>query len=421
MTRAGWWRSDLTKPWRHSEFRALWSAYALSVLGDQLARVALTVLVFNRTDSAALAALTYALTMLPNLVAGVALGWLADRFPRRTVMVCCDAARAVLVAVMAIPGQPYAVLAVLLIVVTMLDGPFGAAQGSMLPTVLGDDYEAGQSVQQMTQQTAMLLGVAGAGLIVVALGTNIALALDAATFLASALLVWLGVRHRPASDELDDGRRGAWSVWWQRVTRGAGLVARDRQLRILLSMALLALFTVVPEGLAVPLSHQLGTGSAGAGFLLAADPAGFVLGSIALRSLPQHTRLRWLGVLAIGTSAVLLGYLAHPNLAAALGLLAASGICSAYQTIASTTFVRLVPDDRRGQALGFARSSMIAGQGVGVALGGVLAQSVGSPSGAIAIAGAAGTVLAAILALAWARLCSTVVIALRPQAQESAD
>lgn len=413
---ARWWRSDLVKPWRHTEFRTLWSAYSLSVVGDQLARVALTVLVFDRTGSAALAALTYALTMLPNLVAGVALGWLADRFPRRTVMVCCDAARAVLVGIMAIPGQPYAALAVLLVVVTVLDGPFGAAQGSLLPVVLGEDYEAGQSIQQMTQQSAMLLGVAGAGLVVVAVGTTVALALDAATFLASALLVWFGVRHR---DGADPGERPAWATWWGRITHGAVLVARNPQLRTLLGLALLALFTVVPEGLAVPFAHQVGAGAAGAGFLLAADPAGFVVGSVALRYLPERARLRWLGVFAVGTSVALLGYFAHPDLAVALGLLGACGICSAYQTIASTSFVRLVPDDRRGQALGFARSSLIAGQGAGVALGGVLAQGMGSPGGAIAIAGAAGTVLALVLALAWARLSRTVTIALHPQA--SAD
>ncbi|HJP73599.1 MAG TPA: MFS transporter [Pseudonocardiaceae bacterium] len=415
---ASWWRSDLAKPWQHTEFRALWSAYALSVVGDQLARVALTVLVFDRTNSAALAALTYALTMLPNLVAGVALGWLADRFPRRTVMVCCDAARAVLVGIMAIPGQPYVALALLLVVVTMLDGPFGAAQGSLLPVVLGEDYEAGQSIQQMTQQTAMLLGVAGAGLVVVAVGTNVALAIDAATFLASALLVWFGVRHRGGADP---GERQAWSTWWGRITHGAVLVGRNPQLRTLLSMALLALFTVVPEGLAVPFAHQVGAGAAGAGFLLAADPLGFVVGSVALRYLSERTRLRWLGVFAVGTSVALLGYFAHPDLGFALGLLGASGICSAYQTIASTSFVRLVPDERRGQALGFARSSLIAGQGVGVALGGVLAQGVDSPGGAIAIAGAAGTVLALVLALAWARISPTVMVALRREAQESAD
>src|SRR5829696_10543253 len=78
-----------------SEFRALWSAELLSVVGDQLARVALSVLVFQRTNSAGLTALTYALTYLPDLVGGPLLSGRADRFPRRTIMVTTDLLRAV--------------------------------------------------------------------------------------------------------------------------------------------------------------------------------------------------------------------------------------------------------------------------------------------------------------------------------------
>ena len=96
-----------------AEFRALFAAHLLSVIGDQFARVALTVLVFARTGSAALTALTYALTFLPAIVAGPLLSGLADRYPRRTVMVVADVARAALVAVMAVPGVPLPVLAAL--------------------------------------------------------------------------------------------------------------------------------------------------------------------------------------------------------------------------------------------------------------------------------------------------------------------
>jgi MFS family permease len=64
------------------EFRAIWAAEALSQVGDQLARVALAVLVYDRTESAALAGLTYALTLAPAFLGGVVLSGLADRFPR---------------------------------------------------------------------------------------------------------------------------------------------------------------------------------------------------------------------------------------------------------------------------------------------------------------------------------------------------
>src|SRR4051794_759082 len=84
------------------EFRAMWAAEALSQAGDQLARVALAVLVYTDTRSAALAGLTYALTWAPSFLGGVFLSGLADRFPRRNIMVAADLARAVLIALVAL-------------------------------------------------------------------------------------------------------------------------------------------------------------------------------------------------------------------------------------------------------------------------------------------------------------------------------
>src|SRR5690349_7781515 len=95
------------------EFRALWAAELLSVLGDQLARVALAVLVFQRTSSAALTALTYALTFAPAVLGGALLSGLADRYPRRFVLVTTDVARALLAGAMAIPVLPLPVLCAL--------------------------------------------------------------------------------------------------------------------------------------------------------------------------------------------------------------------------------------------------------------------------------------------------------------------
>jgi len=86
------------------EFRWLWTAGVQSLLGDQLARVALSVLVFERTNSTLLTAAVYALTFLPAFFGGLLLGGLADRYPRRRVLIGCDVVRAVLLAAMALPG-----------------------------------------------------------------------------------------------------------------------------------------------------------------------------------------------------------------------------------------------------------------------------------------------------------------------------
>jgi MFS family permease len=85
-----------------TEFRALWLAQLLSVAGEQLARVAMTVLVYDRTHSALLTAATYAVTFVPWIIGGLALSGLADRLPRRQVMVACDVLRMALVCLMAL-------------------------------------------------------------------------------------------------------------------------------------------------------------------------------------------------------------------------------------------------------------------------------------------------------------------------------
>ncbi len=102
------------------EFRALWLAQVLSVAGDQVARVALTLLVYDRTRSAALAAITFVMGMLPSFLGGLLLSGLGDWLPRRTVMIGCDLARAALVVIMTVPGLPLASLVGLLFAVTAL-------------------------------------------------------------------------------------------------------------------------------------------------------------------------------------------------------------------------------------------------------------------------------------------------------------
>ena len=113
------------------EFRALWLAQVLSVTGDQLARVALTLLVFDRTHSALLAAVTFAASVVPTFVGGIILSGLADRLPRRAVMIACDLIRVALVAVMALAGVPIAVLVVLLFLVTLVGAPFLSARAAL--------------------------------------------------------------------------------------------------------------------------------------------------------------------------------------------------------------------------------------------------------------------------------------------------
>ena len=198
-------RATFSQVFAVGEFRALWLAMLLSVGGDQLARVALTVLVYVRTRSPLLTALTYAMTLLPWLVGGLGLSGLADRLPRRQVMIACDLARMALVLLMAaisLSGSAVALWTMvgLLFVVTLLDSPFKAARSALVADILtGEKYVLGTTITQITFQVGTVLGFSLGGLVVAALGTRTALLIDAATFAVSALLLALWVRPRPAA------------------------------------------------------------------------------------------------------------------------------------------------------------------------------------------------------------------------------
>jgi hypothetical protein len=383
------------------EFRAIWLAELQSVFGDQLARVALSVLVYQRTNSAALPALTYALTYLPDLVGGPLLAGLADRYPRRAVMVTVDALRAGLVAVMAIQGVPLVVVAALLVVVQLLNAPFTAAQAAVLPNVLPDDhYEMGQSIRQVSGQAGQLAGFAGGGIVIGFLGPYHSLALNAVSFAVSALIIRFGVRARPAA-----GVSAGESVSTvDRLRAGVRTIWGDPRLRSLVSLAWLAGFVTVPEGLAVSYAAEIGGGAITTGLLLAAHPLGIVIGvSIWARWVPADVRLRYVGVLATMAIVPLIGYAFRPDLVVTMILLIISGSCAAYQITASATFMRLVPDAERGQAFGLAGAGLIAVQGIGLLVGALLVVVIGSPGLTVATIAVVGVLTAVPAAVAWRR------------------
>jgi MFS family permease len=399
--------SGLGQVFGNREFRAVWSAEALSVAGDQLARVALAILVFGRTGSATWAAATYALTFLPALVGGLLLSGLADRFRRREVMLACDLARAALVAVMAVPGLPLGLLCALLVGVVLLGSPHTAAQGALLPVVLGDEhYERGLAVRQITGQAAQLAGFAVGGLLVAAIGPEVALLLDAATFALSGLLVRLGVADRPrAAGCRGSGRPGAGAGddhGLRGTVAGIAAIAADPRRRALVLLAWLVGCYMVPEALAAPYAGQLGAGPVSVGLLMAADPLGSVLGAwLFFRFVAPARRARWIGVLAVLAGVPLLFTALQPAVPITIVLWGLSGMAStAYLLQAQASFVRATPDSRRGAAIGVAASGIIAAQGVAMLLGGLLADR-STPSTSIAVVGAVGVLLAVIGAIAW--------------------
>ncbi len=405
------------------EFRALWSAQVLSVIGDQLARVAVTLLVYDRTGSSLLAAVAFAASVVPSFIGGIFLAGLADRFPRRSVMIGCDLVRLVLVAVMTLPGMPVAALVALLFVLTVFGPPFTSARTAIYTDVLdSQQFMLGNAITITTFLLAQVAGFALGGSAVALFGARPSLITDAATYAISALITVMWVHRRPAArraarrrpaeprpdgpatgqaepagvsavpDGLTDspGRSGS-------IRHGLRLAFSVRALQVPMLFGLLAAFYDVPEGVAAPLGSALGAGQVAVGLILASGALGAAIGAALFnRLVPAPSRLRWMRWLAFAASALLVPFALRPSLPLVLALLLVSQLFSCYQVTASAVFVVAAPPDYLSQVFGIAQATMSLGQGAAMMAAGAAAEAIG-PAAVIAVAGAVGALVSLVI------------------------
>ena len=380
------------------EFRALWFSEVLSVAGDRLALVALTLLTFYHTRSPLLTAIVYAAGYLPWVIGGLFLAGVADRRPRRSVMVVCDVIRAVLVAIMVIPVLPLGVLVALLFAATMFAPPFESARAAITPDILqGERYALGTAVIQSTFLAGQTVGAVGGGFAVAFLGVRPALVIDAATFVVSALFIGLGTRARPAAARPEIVQSSPLA----RMRDGFGLLFGDQALRTLLLLGWLVVFYTIPEGVAAPYAARLGGGSIATGLVLASTVFSTTIATpLFTRFVRPRRRLAWMGPLAVLTCATLVLTVFRPGLAASLVIFSLSAAFGVYQLAANTAFVVRVPNERRAQAFGIANMGVIVGQGAAFVAAGAAAEVV-APAVVIAVGGGIGAIVGLVLTLRW--------------------
>jgi hypothetical protein len=380
------------------EFRALFGAYTVSMLGDIVAAVALTVLVFQRTGSPFLAGVTFTLAFVPYLFSGALLSSLVDRVPPRRLMIGCDLLSAAIVALMASSAVPVGILLALLFALGLISPVAGGMRNRLLVVVLpASAFIAGRSLFRIVAQSAQVVGNGAGGLLIAITSPRGALLLDSASFLGSALVVRLATRRRaPLGGEAHAAGRG-------NVLRdslgGMSAVLADRRLRrVLLLGWLVPTCAVAPESLAAPYVSQLGLSEGTAGWWLAAIPAGTIAGElIAIWFVPPAWRLRLIGTLAAATFLPLLAFAAEPGLALALPLLVASGLCSAWVLGQDALILEVAPQHLLGRVFSVNQAGLISLQGFGFAAAGALAELV-PPHVAIVVAAVTGLALVAALA-----------------------
>ncbi|MBO0869152.1 MAG: MFS transporter [Micromonosporaceae bacterium] len=384
------------------EFRGVYSAGLLSWLGDYLAKAAVTAMVYNQTHSVAFSAAAFAVGYLPWVVGGPVLAALAERYPHRRVMVSADLARAVLIALVAIPHLPTAAIFTLLFCTALGSPPFDAARSALMPRILqGDRYVVALTIQNVTMQAAQLVGYfGGAGL-----GTahpQLALLIDSATFLASALVLRSTVAsHRPG---LAPERR---THLLREAAGGFGVVFRTGVLRsIAVLVFALMLFTTVPEGLAAAWAAVV-TGDNGQrgmaqGLIMVGYPAGFIVGGLVIgRLVSPASRRRLVRPLGVVAPLVLVPALFDPSAIVICGMCVLAGFAAAgLMPTANHLFVQALPDAYRARAFGVMQSGVLVLQGIGVAVTGELADNFYLPS-VVGVWSLAGVVLMLAVSVTW--------------------
>ena len=359
--------------------------------------MALTVLVYQRTESPLLSAATFAISYLPWLIGGPLLATLADRLPRHRVLIGSDAARAVLVGLMAIPGTPLPVLLGLLFLIALCAPPFESARSALMADVLdGDKYAVATSLTNISLQSAQVVGFLLAGALVAAFDPSVALLFDAVTFAVSAVWLAAGLKHRPAPVLEGGGRsRGVW----QDAGDGLRLIRRTPRLLAIIGVLWVGtLFAYASEGIATPLVEELGQGTTAVGVLLAANPLGVTVGGLVVaRLVPPHRREQIVPHLVVLSLvplllAGLLARFAGPGgvpFGLVVGLMFVAGLGGAWLIPLNVSFVQAVPAAYRGRAFGVAVSGLYGVQGLGVLAAGMVAEGM-PPSSVVALSGAVG-------------------------------
>lgn len=379
---------------RLRDFRLVFGAALVSLLGDGMVPVALSFAVLDLTGSATdlgvvLAARSVAL--VGSLLIG---GVVADRVSRRTVMVGADLVRLVgqgATGVLLVTGRAsVAELVVSQACLGAATGFFNPASSGLIPLVAGDWLQQGNSLRGMAMAAGNIAGPAIAGVLVVATSPGIALLIDAGSYGASALLL---ARVKPAM-------RGAVPTHRFVADLREGFAEFRARTWVWATIAAMSVINAVAVAFpvlgALTAKRQLGGAGAWALILVGQGVGSLVAGTALLQFKPRRPLL--IGLLVGLVPAVPMFLLAVP---ASLALIVIAALIGGvgnmtFNTLWETTLQQHIPEAARSRVSSYDWFGSLAFQSVGFALIGPFAAAVGT-STALYICGGLDTALVAVL------------------------
>jgi MFS family permease len=380
---------------RNAAFRTLWTARLVSYIGDGIATVALVLLVSRGRPATAVGGLLLA-EAIPGFLSP-ALGAVSDRRPdRRALMIQCELGQAVLYGAIAAWMPPYGGLLVLVGVATLFSRTFSAASKSTIPALVArDELMSANALINTVFNLQVALGPAIGGLLVAASGgSRTAIAIDAASFAVSGLLmVGLPRVPRAAGDAVDGGLGSD-------VREGFGYIWRDPLLRALIgSMFALIMFASVDNVAVVFLVRNvLGEGPFAFGAAMSAFGVGMIAGALGLVrrwSKVHPATVVLVSMLFTGAGNLLVGV--SPVIGLVIVFMALAGVGNGLVLVGEDTLLqRHVPERLLGRVVGAQAAAIFLGSTIAYALGGLLVDAT-SPRTALVVSGIGVFVVTALV------------------------
>jgi MFS family permease len=338
-------RGRLLRSLANRNYRLYLTGHATSVIGTWMQRVAQDWLVLELTDSAFAVGVATALQFLPTLLFGLWGGVIVDRFDRRRIIMTTQAVSALLAAILAavvltdvVTVAAVYALALALGMVTVVDAP--ARHSFVTELVEPDDYVNAHALNSTVHNAGRLIGPAIGGMLIVAIGSGGAFAINALSFVAVLIGLWwmdpAALRRLPpeprARGQIREGLRYVW---------------RHPELRS--CMFLVAVIALFGQNFRIVLPllarDDLAGGATTYGWLTSALGFGAVLG--ALVAAARERVAAWSAALAgIGFGIVNLVAAAVPGLALALAVMALLGAVNITFNTLARTVLQLGADAR---------------------------------------------------------------------------
>jgi MFS family permease len=357
-------------------FRALCASRAVSFTGDGITTTMLVLLAAGRDGSVGVGLLLLA-NALPRL-GGPLAGVLADRVETRRLMMTCELGSAVVIGLVAVTLPSLPVLAALIVAAGVLATMRNPAGRSLVPVLVEPaDRVPANALFGLARTLQLAVGPGLGGFLAAGPGgIHTALAVDAATFVASALLLARLPAFAPARDP--EALPGVWAD----AAAGLRYVAAHRPVRVLvITLFLLVAFAGIDNVALVFLtSDELAAGPAGYGLAASSFGAGMLLASLACTRLARGRSPVVLLVVATAASGVgtMLTGLA-PVLAVVVAGQLIAGTGNAVENIGYDTAVQnIVPRRFLGRVFGSVATAAQLGAGVAYVAGGLLVNLTGA-------------------------------------------